>query len=57
MQPVTHITSRDFLAVVTGAFEVLLKYLEMFVFNLCLCRHGPRHDQRRFLNVNVATRR
>jgi len=27
MQPVAHTTSRDFLAVSTGALEVLLKYL------------------------------
>jgi len=31
MQPVAHTTSRDFLAVNTGALEALLKYLERII--------------------------
>jgi len=31
MQPATHTTSRDFLAVSTSALEVLLKYLRRII--------------------------
>jgi len=31
MQPAAHTTSRDFLAVSTGALEVLLKYLRRII--------------------------
>jgi len=39
MQPVAHTTSRDFLAVSTGALEVYLGRIRNAVFNFIICRY------------------